>query len=55
MSSLNERPVVLVVLVVVLAGALVFAWTRYRAMTGVTKENSIKMTEQELINSMRRD
>lgn len=52
MSETAKRPIVLVVIVVALLGALVFAWTRYKAMTGVTKENSVQMTVDELKEAM---
>ena len=55
MSSVSQRPIVLVVLVIALVAAVVFGWTRYRAMTGVTKENSVQMTVDELKEAMRRD
>jgi len=54
MSSLQDRPVVVIAIIVLIVGALVFGWTRYRAMTGVTKENSIRMTPDQLRDSMAR-
>jgi fumarate reductase subunit C len=55
MSEVTKRPIVMVVILVALAASLVFAWTRYKAMTGVTKENSVQMTVDELKEAMRRD
>jgi hypothetical protein len=52
MSDLSKRPVVLVVVLLALAGAIAFGWTRYRAMNGVTKENSIQMTPDDLRKAM---
>jgi len=43
------------VVVVLLVGALLLAWTRYRAMTGVAKEDTVQMSVDELRNAMRRD
>lgn len=55
MSSVNQRPVILVVLLIVLVAAVAFGWTRYRAMTGVTKENSVQLSVDELKEALRRD
>ncbi len=55
MSSLKDRPIILVVVIVALVGALWFSWSRYRAMTGVTKENSVQMIEDEVRRAMQRD
>lgn len=55
MSDLAKRPVLVVVVVVVLIAAVAFAWRQYRAMTGVTKENSIQLTPDQMREALRRD
>lgn len=55
MKGLGNRPITLVIVLVVLAGAMAFAWTRYRAMTGPTKDNSVQLSVDELKEAMRRD
>jgi hypothetical protein len=55
MSELSKRPVVIVVIIVALVAAIAFGWTRYRAMTGVTKENSVQLSPDQLKEMLRRD
>jgi len=52
MSEMTKRPIVLVAIVLVLLGALVFGWTRYKAMTGVTKGNSVQLSVDDLKEAM---
>jgi uncharacterized phage infection (PIP) family protein YhgE len=55
MSDLAKKPVAIAVVVVLLILVAAFAWRQYRAITGVTKENTVQLTPDELRNAMRRD